>query len=224
MLRLALAALLAVSLLGGCASTVTTQVTSFHQLADSLKGRRFAIVPSAEQSSSLEFGAYADLVREALVSKGLVDAGANPGGGSPELGVSLTYDVSGSTAGVRGGTSGYGGFGVGSGGGFSMSGIGIGIGFPIGGGGGESALYQRSLTVQIDRLGARSEAVGQSPSASGAAAPGSPRIFEARAFSEGDSASLAPVMRSMVQAIFEDFPGQSGRTRVVQLPLDAGRN
>ena len=90
---------------------------------------------------------------------------------------SLTYDVSGSTAGVRSGTSGYGGFGVGSGGGFSMSGIGIGIGFPIGGSGGDTALYQRSLTVQIDRLGARADELAQPPAASGASAPGSPRIF-----------------------------------------------
>jgi hypothetical protein len=61
--------------------------------------------------------------------------------------------------------------------------------------------------VQIDRLGGA----------------GGTRIFEARAFSDGESASLAPVMRAMVQAIFEDFPGQSGRTRVVKVPLEANR-
>jgi hypothetical protein len=240
MLRLSLAApLVAAFLLGGCASTVTTQVTSFHQLADSLQGRRFVIVPSGEQSTSLEFNAYADLVREALAAKGLVDAGGRSGGTAADLGVSLSYDVSGRPSGYRNGTGVFGGFGAGSGG-FSMSGIGIGIGFPIGGGGGgDSSVYQRSLTVQIDRLGGAAQP-GLAPSAPAAGAPGTSgsglgapgagtagaggsRIFEARAISEGESASLAPVMRAMVQAIFEDFPGQSGRTRVVKVPLEADR-
>jgi hypothetical protein len=217
--------LLAAFLLGGCASTVTTQVTSFHQLADSLQGRRFVIVPSGDQSTSLEFGTYADLVREALVAKGLVDAGG-AGTAAADLGVSLSYDVSGRPSGYRSGTGVYGGFGAGSGG-FSMSGIGIGIGFPIGGGGGDASVYQRSLTVQIDRLGAAGQP-NLAPAApesggSGAVLPGGTRVFEARAISEGESASLAPVMRAMVQAIFEDFPGQSGRTRVVEVPLDAKR-
>ena len=214
MLRIALVLPLAAAfLLGGCASTVTTQVTSFHQLSDSLQGRRFVITPSPEQQSSLEFESYANLVREALAGKGLVDAGAS-GRGAADLGVALTYGVTGSTSGYRGGTGGYAGIGAGSGGGFSMSGVGIGIGFPIGGGGGDATQYQRSLTVQIDRLGG-TPSVGQASSGT--------RVFEAQAISEGESASLAPVMRAMVQAIFQEFPGPSGATRVVRLPLDQAR-
>jgi len=213
MLRIPIAIPLAAALfLSGCASTVTTQVTSFHQLADSLQGRRFVITPSPEQQTSLEFGTYANLVREALVSKGLVDAGA--GRGAADLGVALSYGVTGSTSGFRSGTGGYAGIGAGSGGGFSMSGVGIGIGFPIGGGGATETQYQRNLTVQIDRLTG-------APSA-GQAASGT-RVFEAQAISEGESASLAPVMRAMVQAIFQEFPGPSGATRVVRVPLDETR-
>lgn len=214
MLRIPLALPLAAAIfLGGCASTVTTQVTSFHQLADSLQGRRFVITPSPEQQTSLEFGTYANLVREALVGKGLVDA-AERGLGAADLGVALSYGVTGSTSGFRSGTGGYAGIGAGSGGGFSMSGVGIGIGFPIGGGGAAETQYQRNLTVQIDRLSGAASA--------GQAASGT-RVFEAQAISEGESASLAPVMRAMVQAIFQDFPGPSGTTRVVRLPLDETR-
>jgi Domain of unknown function (DUF4136) len=228
MLRIPLVARLVVPLaaaflLGGCASTLTTQVTSFHQLSDNLQGRRFVIVPTAEQQTSLEFGTYANLVREALTAKGLVDAGET-GRNSADLGVGLSYGVTGRTIGMRDGTTGYAGFGAGSGG-FSMGGVGIGIGFPIGGGGGsDTAQYQRSLTVQIDRLaGIRDERPAATATPSPAQPSSGTRIFEARAISEGESASLAPVMRAMVQAIFQDFPGPSGTTRVVRLPLDETR-
>jgi hypothetical protein len=141
----------------------------------------------------------------------------------------MSYGVAGSTAGYRDGTTGYAGFGAGAGGGFSMSGVGIGIGFPIGGGGGDTAQYQRTLTVQIDRLaGARDDRpAAVAPTPSGQAPSGQvysgTRVFEARAISEGEAASVAPVMRAMVHAIFQDFPGPSGTTRVVRLPLDQTR-
>jgi hypothetical protein len=102
--------------------------------------------------------------------------------------------------------------------------VGIGIGFPIGvGGGSDTAQYQRSLTVQIDRLAPGSNDRPAAAAPSPGQSSGGTRIFEARAISEGESASLAPVMRAMVQAIFQDFPGPSGTTRVVRLPLEQGR-
>jgi hypothetical protein len=217
--RLALRAVLAVALailLSGCASTVTTQVTSFHQLQDGLQGERFVIMPSEEQRNNLEFVSYADLVREALVSKGLVDAGDGPA--NADLGVRISYAVAARSAPLGDGTGGYAGFGAATGG-FSGGGVGIGIGFPIGttgGGIGARLVYQRSLRIEIDRL---------EPGAGAAAPPGDAggtRVVEAYAISEGAAASLAPVVRAMVQAIFEDFPGPSGQTRVVRVRLDEG--
>ncbi len=218
------AALIIGLLVSGCASTMSAQVTSFHQLANGLQGQRFVITPTAEQSNSLEFESYANLVREALTGKGLIDAGAAAGGA--ELGVSLKYEVAGRSSGVGHGTRGYAGFGAGSGG-FSMGGVGIGIGFPIGtfGGGSDSVIYQRSLDIAISRLnGAAAKSIGSpaGQAAETAGTAGTARVFEARAISEGSSASLAPVMRAMVQAIFQEFPGPSGQTRVVEVPLDAG--
>ena len=46
------------------------------------------------------------------------------------------------------------------------------------------------------------------------------RLFEGTVVSEGESASLAPVMPAMVRALFSDFPGPSGVSRRVQVRLD----
>ncbi len=217
--------LLPLALAAGCATTVTTQVTPFHELTGSLEGQRFVIVPTAEQQDSLEFGAYADLVRQALVAKGLVNAGNDRA--SADLGVSMSYEVIGRGGDLRPitGTTGSIGFGAGSGG-FSGGGIGIGIGFPIGGGSSGDVAFQRTLQVRIDRLRVDN---GQpaAPAPDPTSPPGMPapatRVFEARAISEGESASIAPVMRAMVHAIFDEFPGESGRTRVVSVPLSEAR-
>ena len=65
----------AIALLAGCASTLTSEVTSFHRLADGLAGQRFVVVPSESQAGSLEFETYAGFVRDALVDHGLLDGG-----------------------------------------------------------------------------------------------------------------------------------------------------
>jgi hypothetical protein len=211
-------------LVAGCATTVTTQVTPFHELTGSLAGQRFVIVPTADQQDSLEFSAYADLVRQALVEKGLVNTGNDRA--SADLGVSLSYEVIGRGSSMRPmtGTTGSIGFGAGSGG-FSGGGIGIGIGFPIGGGSSGEVAFQRTLHVRIDRLHTNGKPAAPAPdptSPPGMPAPAN-RVFEARAISEGESSSIAPVMRAMVYAIFDDFPGESGRTRVVNVPLNQSR-
>ncbi|HEX5872791.1 MAG TPA: DUF4136 domain-containing protein, partial [Longimicrobium sp.] len=88
-LRLVLLALL-VGATSGCASYLTAQVTSFHDAGDKrLAGRTFAIAPTKEQAESLEFQAYAELVRGALVREGLVAAAEN----QAELRVTMRYSV-----------------------------------------------------------------------------------------------------------------------------------
>ncbi len=207
-------AMLLLAMLTGCASTLDTQVTTFHRIADGLAGQRFVIKPTPAQRDSLEFDNYAGFVREALTEKGLVPAATGPS----DLGVAISYSVSGGPVATESGTTGQVGFGVGSGG-FSVGTFGIGIGIPIGGAGrpADSGAYRRSLKIEIDRLA--DGAVKQAPG--GTADPeGRARVFEAQAISEGPSASLAPVIRPMVRAIFQDFPGDSGKTRIVRVPVD----
>lgn len=188
--------------LGGCAATVPAQVTTFHELAanDSFAGRRFAFAPTAEQEASLEYASYADRVRRALIRHSLVEA---PSGSQADFAVALRYSTVPAQAAWR---DGRGSVGVGvSGGGFSFGGlgVGVGIGIPIGGGAGRPATtYRHELDVEIDRT---------APAA---------RIFEGRAVAESESTSIASVVPALVAALFESFPGPSGATRIVEVPLE----
>jgi hypothetical protein len=69
----------------------------------------------------------------------------------------------------------------------------------------QAIVYRRELRVDItDRR----------------AGTGGAKLFEATVTSEGESASLAPVMPAMVKALFSNFPGPSGVSRRVQVRLD----
>lgn len=190
---------LGVAALAGCASTLSNQVTTFHSGFGDYAGKRFEIRPDDGQRDSLEFDAFASSLRAALARVGMVPA---PRGEPAELAVTMRYSVTPSQARASGGG---GTIGIGSGGGFSMGGLGVGVGIsvPIGGSGRAAVVgYRREVQVQIDRLG-----------------PQGSRVFEGRVVSEGPDASLAPVLPAMLQALFEDFPGASGTTRVVEVPV-----
>lgn len=199
---------------GGCATYMQAQVTSFHQGSEDLRleGQRFVIEPSAAQKDSLEFQAYADLVRRALVEKGLVAAGASA---SSDLVVRLTYTIDGGRTMVHGYPAyGYTHYGP----------VWAWTPYPVPGGGvryvwtptypmtygvvgthyAESTLYRRELHVVIE---------DRKPGGDGR------RLYEGTVTSEGGSASLAPVMPAMVRALFSDFPGRNGVTRIVQVPF-----
>jgi hypothetical protein len=204
---------------GGCATYMEAQVTSFHQVSENLRleGRRFVIEPSADQKDSLEFQAYADLVRRALVEKGLVAAGA---GASSDLVVRLTYTIDGGRTMVHGYPAyGYTHYGP----------VWSWAPYPVPGGGvsyvwtptypmsygvvgthyAQSTLYRRELHVVIE---------DRKPGGDGR------RLYEGTVISEGGSASLAPVMQPMVRALFSDFPGRNGVTRIVQVPFGDASN
>jgi hypothetical protein len=219
--RLAVAALLLplAAMAGGCAAYMQAQVTSFHQVSQELRleGKRFVIEPSDAQRDSLEFQAYADQVRRALVEKGLVAAG---GGTASELVVRMTYTIDGGRAVVHGYPAyGYTHYGP----------VWTWTPYPVPGGGvryawtptypmtygvvgtqySESTLYRRELHVMIEER--KTGGDGR-------------RLYEGTVVSEGGSASLAPVMPAMVRALFSDFPGRNGVTRIVQVPIDEAEN
>ncbi len=193
--------------LGGCASSLPTEVTTFHQLParSELSGRSFAMVSDPAQRDSLEHASYADAVRHALVRQGLVEA---PAERVADYAVNVRYSTAESASYQRRGGSSV-GVGV-SGGGFSLGGLGlgIGIGIPIGGGGQRSTpTYRHELDVDLNTWG--STAGGQ---------PGT-RVFEGRAIAENEAESIASVMPALVEALFDDFPGANGRTRNVEVRL-----
>ena len=196
---LRLAAALLLPFAAGCASTLPTQVTTFSSEFNDYRDKRYELRPSAEQRDSLEFDAYAASLRAALERQGMVRVAT---GQAADLAVMMRYSVNASQSGSGGGG---GTLGIGGGGfSFGSGGIGIGISVPIGGRREPEVVgYRREVQVQIDRLGAAGS-----------------RVFEGKAVTEGRSASLAQVMKPMLQAMFEDFPGANGTTRVVDVPLE----
>jgi hypothetical protein len=68
--------------------------------------------------------------------------------------------------------------------------------------------YERSYTIQVytRTLKFNMEQTGK-------------RVFEATAVSEGTTRELPSIMPYLVASVFEGFPGESGKTRRVELPM-----
>ena len=198
-------------LAGGCASYLSADVTSFHQLpGQRFAGQNFTIEPAAEQKDSLEFRAYADLVRQALIRQGLVFASA------ADLAVSMRYSIDSGRPVINGYPAyGYTSFGPVWGwvpypapGGHvhyvraASYPAGYGV---IGSSYSQYVVYRRELRVDI---------TDRRPGGKGA------KLFEGSVMSEGGAGALAPVMPAMVRALFSDFPGPNGVTRRISIRSD----
>ena len=68
-------------------------------------------------------------------------------------------------------------------------------------------IYTRQVTLLIDR---RDPFDPQK----------STRVYEGKAVSRGSCASVAGVMDAILDAIFKDFPGESGATRTINIDWD----
>jgi hypothetical protein len=197
-------------LLSGCATRLSSDVARFHQMA-APQGETFRIVPlKPELAGSLEFGAYAKLVSDKMTAAGFKPAGD---AASAQLEVRLDYDVSDARNRVR--TIPGSGFG-GRAGFYRSSRFGYWPGFydPFWGSPFwdepeivTTTEYTRSMTLRIARVGA------------GAGAKAGD-VFEGTVESIGRDGRLPEVMPYLVQAMFTNFPGQSGKTErvVIELP------
>jgi hypothetical protein len=197
--RIALVVVLA-GLAGACAGqrSVTADVTRFHQMPP--PGGTVAVVaPDPRKAGGVEFRDFA-----ARVSANLARAGfPPPSGGAPDYIAELDYYQQPVAGGEDRGDGPRVSVGVGGGSGGYHSGFGMGIGtsFDVGDGGGPTAL--RTVTLVIQRRGD-----GQ-------------RVFEGRAQSLGPARNFAAAVPAMIDAVFDGFPGESGRTVTTQRPLDA---
>src|SRR4051812_4362484 len=61
-------------LLAGCASTIQSEVTAFHDWPAELRDKSFAFERTREQENNLELRAYENLVRGELLRLGFTDA------------------------------------------------------------------------------------------------------------------------------------------------------
>lgn len=215
------AALLALS---GCAVGLPTQVSRF-QAMPAPAGQTFAIeAASAENRGGLEFGRYAELVRQALAAEGYMPAG-DPSQAS--LVVSLDYGVDNGRTEVRStpgafrrspfGWGGYGGYGglYGYRPYYSRFGYGGGYRSPFYYGWNDPFLYDgfgggfddvRSYTVYTSYLDLDiRDRSGRS-------------VFEGAVKARSRTDELPTLVPNLVEAMFTGFPGRSGETVRITVP------
>jgi hypothetical protein len=184
-------------LLGGCATAVPpVEVTRFHNTAPAwAPGTRYAIATApldgpAAGMPSLEWNSYRSAVDQQLQRQGLV--AASSGERAPLL---VRIDFARSER-VNGGGQSPVSVGVGGSTGGYRSGVGLGIGFSLGGG--PRRIYDVQLAVRID------------DAASGNA------LWEGRALAaipaKAPAAQPSLAAAKLADALFKDFPGESGRT------------
>lgn len=193
--RLPIAATLgALLVLGACATpTPPVSVTRFHLGQAIEKGTIFVEPVPGRDANSLEFQAYAAAVTAELQRVGYVATDA--------LGKSLYVAVVDIERGTRTGPVGQGSpvtIGIGGGTGGWGGGVGGGVSFGLGGGGRNRDIEVTQLAVVLKR---RSD---QQVMWEGRAR------LEARANAPAAQANL--VAGKLANALFRDFPGESGRT------------
>lgn len=192
--------LMLLALLGGCASgprVVRTDVTSFDEWATLPAERSYTFARTLEFRNSLELKSYEDIVRDELALQGFRlasnDAAAN-------LVVTLRPSVTTTRMQVRDpwpvdpfwspyGFYGRRGFGWYDPYGSMFNDFNVDV-------------YHRRLELDIDSRTTAGK-----------------RYYEGRVESAGQTSALQTVMPALVRALFMDFPGSSGQTRRVDVPL-----
>lgn len=189
--------LAAVAVLSGCATTppmVRSDVTSFHQWPQNVTDKSFSFAPRAT-AASLEVQSYEQLIGDQLARYGFL---RKPSGGA--FVVHFDADIKPREVKVsepvdtwpyRDPFWPYRGWG-----GWGP--------YPYGWG----PVYERSYTIQVftRTLRVNIEQAGK-------------RVFEATAVSEGTTKELPTILPYLAASVFEGFPGESGKTRRVELPL-----
>lgn len=194
------AALALAVMVAGCASSFNSDVARFHQLPKPA-GESFAVQPmDPANQGSLEFAQYAADVSARLAAVGYRPAAP---GAQADLIVKLGYMVDDGRTAIRSYPSSfYGGYGWG----WAPYYPGY-WGYP---GYAEPdirsyVVYSRKLAMDIDRVGPDGKLQ---------------RLFEGRVQSEGGDNRLPEVMPYLIAAMFKDFPGHSGVTQTVKIPLE----
>lgn len=210
-----LCALLLAALVSACGPRmVTSDVTRFHSLpaTGQAAGQTFTILPRANQVGSLEFQTYADLVAGRLAAQGFRPM--PPDAGTADYVVFVDYGVATGPVEVRSSPV-YGSVGFGYGYGYWPHRFGFAGTMPfyhepiVGYDTYSVTKYTRWVEIEMLRGPAYRDQKVE-------------KVFEGRAVSEGAGRSLPAVMPYLVTALFNNFPGPSGRTVEVSLPVAEG--
>jgi hypothetical protein len=183
--------------LGACASTFKAETTVFHRWPNhtsSLPGLKFAPATGAEQS--LEREAYLQVIRQAMASKGFTE------GAEGRILVSFTYTSQESPRLIAGDP--WFTPSIWAGGVFRSGGVMLGGSIPVGAHPPREMMYfDRTLSLVL------TETIGDE----------SKRVYEGKAKSLDTGRNALAALPYLVRALLDDFPGPSGATRQVTLPL-----
>jgi hypothetical protein len=185
-----------VSLLAGCAATLSTRVTSYQQWPAGVQGQTYEFVPSTARANNLEYDSFADMLRAAIGPTGLVEAAS---GKRARFDVSFTYE----NPLVQSWTqqyvdppfyNGFGPYNRGWAGGmyFGPSVVYVPVQY-----------YKNTLSVSIkdrDRHGAE--------------------VYRSSAVNMSGSDNLPAIMPYLARAVFEGFPGNNGQVRVIRYEIN----
>lgn len=200
-------------ILSGCAGFVKSNVSVFHVLPEKTEPTKYTFLPLESQKGSLEYENYKGLVRSELfkyqyeevsVSEATVVIAFNytVGDGKVKISSVPTYGQTGVSSSTTYGTvNTYGNYGTYSG---------TTTYTPTYGVTGSQAVskteYTRKVWLHIiDKDSLES---------------GDPqKVYEANVISDGSNGQVAKVMPALIEALFKEFPGKSGSTRIEVVPL-----
>lgn len=182
-------------MLTSCASGIKNNVTRFHQLPTP-NGETIEVIamdPTLQQS--IEFGSYAQMIGSKLGQVGYKP----PSGNASQYIAEISYLIRSIQDGIIEDRSPVSvGVGVGSGGRRSGTSMGVGISTSFGSSN-TPMQYVSSLSMNIIDL-----STGQ-------------RLYEGRVETINKNQNLAQIMPFMIEALFQDFPGENGTSNVVKV-------
>jgi hypothetical protein len=206
--KIKIGALLFIFLCTSCATQLNGSVTRFHTLDGATKS--FAIFPLETQKDSLEFRTYARLLSQQLTAKGWKEEFSD----NADVAVFLVYSIDGKTQtrsfpimkqvpfgpAVTSGT-------VSPSGQIQATTTQATTGAVAGYGSRTDTVYVRDVSVKMFSLPVWRSSQTMEP------------VFEGAINSTGSTGQLAIVMPTLIEALMKDFPGKSGSTVQVQLPI-----
>jgi hypothetical protein len=199
--------------LTACGTMVTARLSSFHNLPAQPSGLTFAVLPYQWQNGSLEFQTYAKAINAELQRKGFVAAPLDQAQYVVFLAYAIdsgrevrySYPIYGETGVSSSHTSGtvqtYGNTASYSGTTTYTPTYGV-----VGTGQGSRTEYKR--VVRLDILDKSALAAGQIS-----------KVYEGEVVSAGSTGQLSAVMPTLLKAFFTDFPGKTGQSKTVTLPV-----
>lgn len=208
--------LLVAAFLTGCATAplpVETNVSVFHAMP-APAGMKYAMVPYKEQEGSLEYKAYAQAVSAELQKAGMVEVDQSAAAAAVFIRYGIdngrevvsSYPIIGQTGVASSSTYGtvnrFGNTATLNATTYNTPTYGV-----VGSGSRSDTVFRRFLDLEI---------VEMSSLMAGAKVN---KLYEGKARSEGILNQLSTIMPPMIQSIFKEFPGQSGKSRKVSIVL-----